>query len=69
MAQQQKKSFPEQVGWLLWALAGSLIAYNYYALGLPGTAVLQSLGSWAGLLTTLLGGVAGIIAYHLNRIV
>jgi beta-N-acetylhexosaminidase len=50
----------QQLSWLLWGIVGGLLVYNYYALGLPGTAVLLDLGSWAGLLTTLLGGLLGL---------
>ncbi|MCA9875179.1 MAG: hypothetical protein KC441_16025 [Anaerolineales bacterium] len=52
-----------QVGWILWGPAGALLIYIYYALGLPGTAVLASFGVWAGLITTILGGVAGLFTY------
>jgi hypothetical protein len=49
---------------ILWGLVGSLLAYNYFVLGLPGTDWLETLGSWAGLLTTLAGGAAGIGLYQ-----
>jgi len=52
-----------QVGWVLWGLAGALLIYIYYALGLPGTAVFASFGVWAGLITTILGGVIGLFTY------
>jgi beta-N-acetylhexosaminidase len=52
---------------LFWGLAGSLLIYNYFALGLPGTAVLIPYGSWAGLLTTLLGGAIGIGLFWLRQ--
>jgi beta-N-acetylhexosaminidase len=50
----------QQLSWLLWGIVGGLLLYNYYALRLPGTAVLLDLGSWAGLFTTLLGGLLGL---------
>jgi beta-N-acetylhexosaminidase len=53
----------QQLSWLLWGIVGGLLLYNYYALGLPGTAVLLDLGGWAGLLTTLLGGVLGLFIF------
>jgi len=56
-----------QVGWILWGLAGALLIYIYYALGLPGTAVLAGLGVWAGLITTILGGVIGLFTYTFAR--
>ncbi|MEW5987122.1 MAG: glycoside hydrolase family 3 N-terminal domain-containing protein [Chloroflexota bacterium] len=45
---------------LLWGFMGALLAYNYLALGLPGSAWLTTLGGWAGLLATLLGGGVGL---------
>ncbi|MFO7537168.1 MAG: glycoside hydrolase family 3 N-terminal domain-containing protein [Chloroflexota bacterium] len=53
----------QQLSWLLWGIVGGLLLYNYYLLGLPGTAVLLDLGSWAGLLTTLLGGLLGLSVF------
>jgi hypothetical protein len=42
------------------SLAGALLLYNYYALGLPGAGPLTSLAGWAGLITTLIGGLAAL---------
>jgi beta-N-acetylhexosaminidase len=55
-----------QTGWILWGLAGGLLVYNYYALGLPGTAVFHLFGPWSGLLTTLLGGAIGLTLFRLT---
>jgi beta-N-acetylhexosaminidase len=55
----------QSVRCVLWALLGALIAYNYYALGLPGASMLESLGSWGGLLVTLFGGLLGLLIYRL----
>ena len=41
-------------------LAGALLLYNYYALGLPGADTLGALAGWDGLVTTVIGGVAGL---------
>ncbi|MDT8305907.1 MAG: glycoside hydrolase family 3 N-terminal domain-containing protein [Anaerolineae bacterium] len=41
-------------------LAGALLLYNYYVLGLPGADSLSALSGWAALLTTLSGGLAGL---------
>lgn len=57
----------KRVGGLFWGLTGSLLLYNYYALGLAGTAVLSPFGSWAGLLTTLLGGAVGFGLFWLRQ--
>ncbi|MBE2202204.1 MAG: hypothetical protein IAE79_26580, partial [Anaerolinea sp.] len=57
----------QQVGWSLWGLAGALLLYNYFGLGLPGTAVFANLGSWGGLFTTLFGGVIGIALYWVSN--
>ncbi|MCA9929084.1 MAG: hypothetical protein KC419_11420, partial [Anaerolineales bacterium] len=61
-------SFPKihnKVGVLLWSIVGALLLYNYFALGLPGANLLQRIGSWAGLLTTVSGGILGMFIYHL----
>jgi hypothetical protein len=54
---------PQNIGWPLWGVIGSLLAYNYYALGLPGTDSLAQLHTWAGLVTTLGGGLLGLLLY------
>lgn len=64
LSQQWDITIKQQVQWLFSGLIGALVVYNYYALGLPGTAVFQTVGSWAGLLTTLLGGATGLVGYQ-----
>jgi beta-N-acetylhexosaminidase len=54
------------VRWMLWGLAGSLVAYNLYALGLGGDAWQSGIGAWAGLLTTLVGGLIGLALFYLR---
>lgn len=54
-----------KLGLLLWGLIGGLILYNYFALGLPGSAVLVEMGSWAAIVTTLTGGAIGLFVYWL----
>ena len=49
---------------MLWGLLGALVAYNYYALGLPGATLLEPLGVWGGLLITVFGGVIGLLLYR-----
>jgi hypothetical protein len=46
---------------VLWGLVGGLLSYNYFALNLPGAALLANTGAWAGLLATLAGGLAGMV--------
>lgn len=58
----------QQLRWLLWGVVGGLLVYNYYVLGLPGTAVLLDLGGWAGLLTTLLGGLVGLSVFGARQL-
>jgi beta-N-acetylhexosaminidase len=62
--QQPTIQLTQRIGLLLWGLVGGLVVYNYFALGLPGTAVLHHLGGWAGLFTTLGGGAAGLGLFH-----
>ncbi len=64
---QQQISFSTRLKWVLWGVIGALLLYNYFSLGLPGTAVLHSTGIWGGLLTTLVGGIAGLLAYQVWR--
>lgn len=67
LSRQQATSLVENIGWILWGLIGALIIYIYFALELPGTTVFNGIGGWAGLLTTLAGGLLGLIFYLLNR--
>jgi beta-N-acetylhexosaminidase len=66
LALNRRQAVPlvQRIGWLLWGFAGGLLFYNYFALGLPGTASLNGTGALAGLLTTLVGGIAGLLLYR-----
>lgn len=44
-----------------WGLILGLATYNYFALQLPGADLFGSLGNWAALVTTLLGGLIGLL--------
>lgn len=55
------------IGRLLWGLIGGLLVYIYYVAGLPGTAVFTPLQSWAGLITTIIGGGIGLFLYQRFR--
>ncbi len=57
-------SLPQQVGRLLWGLAGGLLLYNYYALGMPGAGLFAALGSLAGLFLIVAGGIGGLLLYR-----
>ncbi|MCA9973170.1 MAG: hypothetical protein KC425_23285 [Anaerolineales bacterium] len=67
LARTRRQPLSEQIGWMLWALCGGLLVYNYFSLGLPGTAVLHLLGSWAGLATTAAGGLIGLLTYQIAQ--
>ncbi len=56
-----------QVGRLLWGIVGGLLLYNYYLLGLPGTEKLPDIGGWTGLLATITGGGAGMLAFQVRE--
>ncbi len=56
-----------QLGLLLWGVVGALFVYNYLLLQLPGSSFLLSFGSWASLLSTLLGGIIGLAGYQLKH--
>jgi beta-N-acetylhexosaminidase len=61
---RQAAPLAQRIGWLLWGFAGGLLLYNYFALELPGTATLTEMGMLAGLLTTFVGGIAGLFLYR-----
>jgi hypothetical protein len=65
VARNESNNLNRIVRCVLWGLAGGLVAYNYFALGLPGASWLVALGVWAGLLTTLAGGIVGLLLYRL----
>jgi hypothetical protein len=52
---------------VLWGLIGALVSYIYFSLGLPGTAWIEPLGYWAGLVTTVAGGLIGLVFYRLTQ--
>jgi hypothetical protein len=52
---------------VLWGLIGGLLFYIYYSLDLPGFEWLDKLGYWAGLMTTLIGGLVGLLGYRLSN--
>jgi hypothetical protein len=64
VGRQQAISLENQVGALTWGIAGGLLFYLYYVIGLPGTAVLENLNTFAGLITTFSGGVFGLLLYR-----
>lgn len=53
-------SLSRRVRLLTSGLAGALLLYIYYVLGLPGAAPLTALSGWGGLVTTVAGGLAGL---------
>ena len=57
----------ERAGSLLWAVIGALLFYIYYMLDLPGSGLIETLGNWSGLLTTLVGGVSGWLLYQVTK--
>lgn len=57
-------SLTQRLGRLLWGITGGLLVYNYYALGMPGSSAFSILGSTAGLVLILLGGLAGMMLYR-----
>ena len=55
------------IGFLLWSIIGGLIVYNYFALELPGANLLSIVGSWAGFVSTVVGGLIGWAIYRFFR--
>lgn len=66
-SRQQAVQLSQRFRSLLWSLIGGLLLYNYFSLGLPGTAVLHNMGSMGGLIITLLGGMGGLLLNQLVR--
>jgi hypothetical protein len=64
MTRGNGQELDQTVRGILWGVIGGLAAYNYFALGLPGAGWLVDLGGWAGLLTTVIGGSAGLLLYR-----
>lgn len=58
------QTLTQRIGRVLWGIAGGLLFYNYYALGMPGSSLFTSLGSLVGLFLILAGGIAGIALYR-----
>ncbi len=56
---QDDEGLQDRTSHTLWAVIGALLFYIYFMLGLPGSTLLESLGNWSALLTTLAGGLAG----------
>jgi hypothetical protein len=58
------RALSQRLGRLLWGITGGLLLYNYYALSMPGSALVTSLGNLAGLLLVVAGGVTGLALYR-----
>ncbi|MCC6605053.1 MAG: hypothetical protein IT327_17730 [Anaerolineae bacterium] len=65
LGRQQHVALVQQIGWPLWSMIGGLLVYLYFALELPGTAVSGGLHTFTGFLTTLGGGLLGMLGYWL----
>ena len=63
ISQRHNNTPSELMGWLLWGVIGGLVVYLYFILGLPGSDILARFGAWAGLLTTVAGGLVGLLLF------
>ncbi len=61
---QDRLTNSDRAGSMLWAVIGALLFYIYSMLKLPGANIFLGMGNWSGLLTTLLGGLAGWLLYQ-----
>jgi beta-N-acetylhexosaminidase len=66
VGRRQHCTLEQRISWPLWGIVGGLLLYIYYQLQLPGTEFLFDLGSWAGLLATLVGGFAGLTIFQIG---
>jgi beta-N-acetylhexosaminidase len=66
-SRQLGATLEQQIGWPLWAIVGGLLLYIYFALRLPGTAVIGELQIGSGFLITLVGGISGLLIYWLRQ--
>ena len=67
VSQRLGASPKQQIGRPLWGIVGGLVLYLYFALNLPGAEMIVAWGSWAGLATTVLGGLVGVLVYQIRR--
>ncbi|MCP4422206.1 MAG: hypothetical protein GY805_36810 [Chloroflexi bacterium] len=65
LSRQLDVPLKQKIGWPLWAIVGGLLLYIYFALRLPGTAVVGELQIGSGFLITLAGGVSSLLIYWL----
>lgn len=67
LSKRQGATLEQQVGWPLWAIVGGLLVYLYFALRLPGTAVLGEAQVGTSFFITLAGGILGLLIYWLRQ--
>ncbi len=67
IARNEARGLPFTIRFMLWGMLGSLILYNYFALGLPGMTWMEQLFPWTSFLITLFGGIAGLLIYQIRQ--
>jgi beta-N-acetylhexosaminidase len=65
VGRNESRSLSKTFRCILWGLIWGLLFYIYFSIEFPGTAWLEVFGYWAGLVTTVAGGLFGILAYRL----
>jgi len=65
VGKNERGSLSKTLRCMIWGIIGGLLFYIYYSLEFPGTAWLEEFGYWAGLITTVTGGLLGILAFRL----
>ena len=67
LGRQQNAPLAQQISWPLWAMIGGLLAYIYFKLGLPGTAVFGEMHLMTGFWVTMGGGILGLFLHWLRK--
>lgn len=65
VGRNERGGYTETLRCVLWGLIGGLIFYIYFSMGLPGSTWLEQFGFWAGLISTVIGGITGLLLYRL----
>ena len=69
IGRQLLTTFADRFTFVLWGVLGGLILYNYVVLNLPGAALFGEANTMRSFLTLVIGGVAGMIVFAIDKAV